>query len=213
MPEVEARIAQLGEELSLTAAFVSVASRRGEHRAALAAIEEQRSRVSESERAMLKEMARPRKHKIHAAIAGIAAVLALASASFAGFRALNPPASSSVKDQMIQSASVKLAQAQSADTSAQAQALVSQVHGSIEALAKQDRTNNGGPGSDIKDLIRAEYEILNSKAPQATLLLRQVEELAQKYDVPVPKEAPKPKPKPSAPAAPSGSAPNPTATP
>src|SRR5258708_36511385 len=84
MPEVQARIARLGEELSLTAAFVTVVERRGEHRAALGAIEEQRIRVAESERAMLKEMARPRRHKIHAAMAGIAAVLALASASFAG---------------------------------------------------------------------------------------------------------------------------------
>jgi len=205
MPEVQAQIAQLEEELSLTAAFVKVTQRSGDHRAAIGAIEEARSRVAQSERVMIREFARPRKHKIHAAMAGIAAVMMLASGAFAGFRAFAPSAPGA-KDRLIQAASAKLTQAASTTNATQKAALVGQVHESLSALSEA-ALQDGAVHEDVKSLLEQELQILRN-VPGSSALVKQITTLAKKANVKIPEEkqpapAPPPAPEPKTQEAPS----------
>src|ERR1051326_1419276 len=132
LPEVEAHIAQLSEELSLTAAFVHATHRRGENRAAAGAIDEQRVRLVARQRAMLHQLARPRNHRIHAALAGVAAALLVGSASFASYRAIAPTAPA--KENVIHSATVRLAEAQAAQDPTTVAQIIGDVHHSLLSL-------------------------------------------------------------------------------
>lgn len=194
LPEVEAHIAQLSEELSLTAAFVHAMHRRGEDRAAAAAIDEQRNRLVVRQRAMLRQLARPRNHRIHAALAGLAAAVLVGSASFAGYRALTPgPANQAV----IHSATVRLAEAQAAQDPATVAQIIGDVHRSLLSLSPQSLVDTRDRDT-VTQLLAQELQIIQSKAADAPALVNQVTSIARQLNVDVPKLQPD-LPKPVAP--------------
>jgi hypothetical protein len=207
IPEVESEIAHLTEELSLTAAFVSAMERQGAYRAALGVLDEQQRRVASSERAMVAALAKPRTHRMHAALAGVAAVLMFASGAFAGYRAFGPD--NTQHETLIHSASAKLAEAATASDPTQVEALVGQVHDELSSLAP-GALSNTAMREDVQGLLEAELQLLAQRAPQASGLVQQVHTLAKSLKVevksptPVPTAAPKPKtsPPPSEPSDP-----------
>lgn len=197
-------MARLGDELSLTVAFAAAMERSGNRRAAIGVLDEQRSRVQASQRAMLHEFARPRKHKIHAALAGLAAAVLASSASFAGFRALAPhtqPAKSTLSQ-----ASTRLAEAQNVSGDTQELATIfGDVHRSILALSVKDLQDPGNRNV-LKGIIDQELQLLKD-APNASALIAQVKAVAKQAQVPVP-ETKKPE-APSNPSPPAADAPAP----
>jgi hypothetical protein len=184
---VEAQIARLHEELSLTTAFVLAMHRGGDDRAAVGAIDEQRIRLAAGRRAMLKEMARPRNHRIHAALAGLAAAVLVGSASFAGYRALAPAAPNSVR--AIHTASVALQEAQAAQDPSTVAQLIGDAHRSLLSLSASalvDTQNRATVGR----LLEQELQIIQSKASGSATLVSQVASVAAQLNVELPKIQP-----------------------
>lgn len=204
IPEVESQIAHLEEELSLTAAFVAAMERRGEHRAALGAIEEQRTRLAQAERVMVRELAKPRKHRVQAAIAGVAAVLTFASASFAGYRAFGPEKHS--QETIIRSASVKLAEAASAQDPSRVAAIVDQVNQSLSTL-EADALNDSETRENVQSILEQQMRLLTQRVPNSAVLVQRVQSVANDLKVTVETPSPPPAPKPEAPEQPNPSAP------
>ncbi|MCA1831886.1 MAG: hypothetical protein ABR548_05390 [Actinomycetota bacterium] len=191
LPEVEANIAQLGEELPLTVAFAAVMERHGLDRAAVAAVDEQRTRVANAQRRMLRSLSARRRHHVHAAFAGIAAAMVLASGSFAAMRAIAPdhPANA----ELIRQASAKLELAKQAGDSTSLAALVNDVHQSLLSITK-DGLSDPAINLQLQGLLDREQALLN-KAPNAGALLAQLQKVAEQVQVETP-EAPKPRPAP-----------------
>jgi hypothetical protein len=200
LPEVEAEIAAMGEELPLTVAFASIMTREGNGRAAAIAIDEQRTRLAGAQRRMLHSFASRRRRRVHAAFAGLAAVLVLASGSFAAMRVIKPDAPG--KSELIRQAAVKLDQASLANDAKTFAALVGEVHESILALPK-DAFSDPTIRLQVQSIFGKEQSLL-AKAPNATALLDQLQRLSKQVQVPAPEPetAPKPEPEPATPEAP-----------
>lgn len=89
IPEFEASLARLSEELVLTESFTELMLRDGNLEAAAAAVDEQRDRLRKAEAQMLASL-RPHGRRTQVVAAAVAALMMLGSGALVALRALSP---------------------------------------------------------------------------------------------------------------------------
>ncbi len=200
LPEVEARIAVLSEELPLTAMFAAAMARDGRTRAALGVIDEQRASLRRAQTEMLRSLAARKRRRIQAALAGSVAAVMIASGSYAMIQALRPEAPK--KAELISRATAKIEEARLAASATEFTAIVEEVQESIFALPS-DALADPETKEDVATLL-GRAQTLVASAPNAAELLAKVQQIAKKVDV---------TPAPAEPPAASTTAPNPSVAP
>lgn len=178
LPEVEARIAALSDELPLTVAFVAAMSRNGSARAAAGVIEEQQASLRLHRYAMLRSLA-TRRRRVHAAMAGALAAVMLASGSYATVRAILP--AKPAKAELIRRATVKLDEAKRIDTAHELAQIVDEVNETILALP-EDALDDPKIRLDVAEFLGQAQSLLSS-APNAAELLAKVQRVADEVAV------------------------------
>lgn len=198
----EETLAHLQEELALTETFANAMVREGQLGAAVGVIDEQRRRLAQSETEM-RDAFRPRRRRLQV-MGGIAAVMAIGTASFAALNLRAPAAGSAPA--AIERAEQKLDRAEVAGSSAQAQALVTDALDELSAIegeiAADPQINN-----EVRGILERQLELLKKRPELRSLMVRikavakqvrvDVAEAAKQAQQTTPPPAPSPSPEPS----------------
>lgn len=204
IPEFEEALAHLTEELTLTQSYADLMIRSGHYKAAAAVVDEQRARLAGAQEAMLTAL-RPRRRS-HAAIAGLAAVMLVGSASFAALSSRNAedPTSTPV---VLERVEAQLEEAATESDQARANTIVAEALAELISIGPE-MSQDPEIQRQVESMLRKQIDRLTQR-PSTQSLIAQIAEAAKKVkaeikDPPSPEPQPEPKPEsqPAPPAAP-----------
>ena len=194
IPEFEESLAHLSEEITLTQSYADLMIREGHFRAAAAVIDEQRERLTAAQETMLAAL-RPRR-RTHVAIAGLAAVMLVGSASFAALssRGTDPSTSTPVVIDRVQA---QLEEAASVTDQARANTIVAEALKDLISIGPE-MSQDPEIQQQVESMLRKQLDRLNQR-PSMQRMIDQFTEAAKKVKAEIEDpDSPPPPPEPSA---------------
>ncbi len=206
LPDVEERLASLDEELQLTTAFAAAMTRRGHLHSAVSVVDEQRVRLAEAKRFLLRKLGTRRRRRIRAGLSSVLAALVLGSGSYAALRAVPEPTSDA---QLVRQASARLEEAAATRDAGQFAEIVGRVNARMLELTAEE-LSDPTLRLEVAGLVGVAEQILENFPGSSAALLAQVKKVAATVGVTAPKDPPQaPKPKPTTPQTPTKPEPTP----
>lgn len=188
IPEFEEALARLTEELTLTQNYADIMIRTGHYKAAAAVVDEQRARLAAAQESMLGAL-RPRRRS-HAAIAGLAAVMLVGSASFAALSSRAPDADASSPPVVLERVEAQLEEAAGETDEKRANTIVAEALADLISIGPE-MSQDPEIQRQVESMLRKQLDRLTQR-PSTQSLINQIQEAVKKVKAEIKDPSPTP---------------------
>lgn len=189
IPQFEQALARLTEELTLTQSYADAMIREGQYKAAIAVMDEQRSRLVGAQQEMLAAF-RPDHRRGRVAVAGLAAVMLVGSASFAALSSRNTPPAEASTPVVLERVEAQLEQAAITTDETRASTIVAEALADLISIGPE-LSRDPEIQQQVESMLRKQIDRLSERR-SGRMLVAQLNAAVQKVKAEVDKPSPPP---------------------